>query len=70
VFVVHAGSGAVEITGGRAGKMTARLRQGDVVAVPTSVDVTWSAEDGLDLFEISDAPVIEALGLQRTAPHR
>ena len=67
VFLVHAGSGAVEITGGRAGTMKARSAEGDVVAVPTSVEATWSAEDGLDLLEMSDAPVIEALGFQRTA---
>ena len=54
VFLVHAGSGAVEITGGRAGTMKARLAEGDVVAVPTSVEATSSAEDGLDLFEMSE----------------
>jgi gentisate 1,2-dioxygenase len=67
VFVVYGGTGAVEITGGRAGTMSASLRHGDVVAVPTWVDVTWTAADGLDLFEVSDAPVIEALNLQRGA---
>jgi gentisate 1,2-dioxygenase len=67
VFVVYAGTGAVEIAGGRDGTLTASLRHGDVVAVPAWVEVTWTADGGLDLFEVSDAPVIEALHLQRTA---
>jgi gentisate 1,2-dioxygenase len=68
VFVVYAGTGTVEITGGRHGTLSAPMRHGDVVAVPTWVEVTWTANDGLDLFEVSDAPVIEALHLQRAAP--
>ncbi len=67
VFVVFRGDGSVAITGGRRGDVEAPLRPGDVVAVPSWVEVTWTADDQLDLFEMSDAPVIEALQLDRTA---
>jgi gentisate 1,2-dioxygenase len=67
VFVVYAGAGTVDMTGGRDGPLSAPLGAGDVVAVPSWVETTWAAEDGVDLFEMSDAPVFEALGLARTA---
>ncbi|MFD4603038.1 cupin domain-containing protein [Streptomyces sp. NPDC058464] len=41
------------------------IAPGDLIAVPSWTSVTVLAEEPLDLFTVSDAPVLEALGLYR-----
>ncbi|HET6953812.1 MAG TPA: cupin domain-containing protein [Acidimicrobiales bacterium] len=61
VAQVFAGEGEVELDG-----RTVALRRGDVVAVPSWCPVRWRAATAFDLFMFGDAPVYEALGLDRT----
>ena len=67
VLMVFAGSGRVDWSSWR-GDGGSVLAPGDVVAVPSWVRTVWRAEASIELFEISDAPVIESLGLARQAP--
>jgi gentisate 1,2-dioxygenase len=58
---VFEGSGAFVLDGRRI-----EVAHGDVVAVPSWCHVVVSAEEELDLFRFSDAPIIERLNLART----
>jgi gentisate 1,2-dioxygenase len=61
VWQVFAGQGEVELGG-----EVLEVAEGDVVAVPSWCPVTWRAGGTLlDLFTFSDAPVLDALGLDR-----
>ncbi len=61
VWQVFEGSGAVVLNG------TERtLGRGDVIAVPAWTEFALHADDQLDLFTFSDAPVFEKLNLLRT----
>ncbi len=60
VWQAFAGSGTVTL-----GDEQLDVVEGDVVAVPSWCPVAWTSADGLDLFVFSDAPVIEALALDR-----
>lgn len=55
------GSGALVLEGTRFD-----VGPGDLVAVPSWTAVRVHADEPLDLFTVSDAPVLEALGLHRT----
>ena len=57
--VLH-GSGTVRIAG-----ESFAVAPGDILAIPSWSEVTIAAEDQLDLFVTSDAPVLEALNLYR-----
>ena len=61
VWQVFEGSGTVELNG-----QAQPLRRGDVLAVPAWTTVALHADEELDLFAFSDAPVFEKLGLLRT----
>ncbi len=61
VWQVFAGEGSVDL-GGEVLDVT----EGDVVAVPSWCPFSWRATGTLDLFTFSDAPVLEALGLDRS----
>jgi gentisate 1,2-dioxygenase len=61
VWQVFEGSGAFVLDGRRI-----EVAHGDVVAVPSWCHVVVSAEEELDLFRFSDAPIIERLNLART----
>ncbi|HUZ19155.1 MAG TPA: cupin domain-containing protein [Acidimicrobiales bacterium] len=41
------------------------LGQGDILAVPSWAELSFEAREQADLFCVSDAPVVEALGLDR-----
>ena len=61
VWQVFQGSGSVTLNG-----ETTTLGRGDVIAVPAWTEFRLDAEDTLDLFAFSDAPVFEKLHLLRT----
>lgn len=61
VFQVFDGQGAVELGGVRT-----PLAKGDLFVVPSWVPWSLRAEDQLDLFRFSDAPIMERLGFART----
>ncbi|WP_432854613.1 cupin domain-containing protein [Amycolatopsis sp. CA-161197] len=60
VGAVLAGTGEVLI-----GDQRFELAPGDVFAVPSWAPYGLAAEENLDVFSVSDAPVLEALGLYR-----
>jgi gentisate 1,2-dioxygenase len=62
VLVVYRGSGASVIGGTRF-----RWGPGDMLAVPSWAAVDHQATEPSDLFAITDAPVLKALGLYREA---
>ncbi len=61
VWQVFTGEGTV-----RLGEKSIEVTTGDLVAVPSWQPLSWTAHTGLDLFTFSDAPVYEALRLDRT----
>jgi len=60
VFVVFRGACSASI-----GAVRFELTAGDMVAVPSFAPFSFEASESTDLFRVSDAPVIEALGLDR-----
>jgi gentisate 1,2-dioxygenase len=62
VLVVHRGSGASVINGIRF-----QWGPGDMLSVPSWAAVDHEATEPSDLFAITDAPVLKALGLYRQA---
>lgn len=60
ILVVYAGSGSCTING-----EDYPLEPGDLVAVNSWATLEVEATSTLDLFRVSDAPVLEALGLER-----
>ncbi|MEU6258576.1 cupin domain-containing protein [Streptomyces sp. NPDC047043] len=60
LIAVFRGAGAVILDG-----TAHHITPGDLIAVPSWTWVTYIAEEPLDLFTVSDAPVLEALGLRR-----
>jgi gentisate 1,2-dioxygenase len=60
IFVVFAGSCTVNLEG-----KPIELVAGDMVATASWDEWWFASEEGCDLFRVSDAPVIEALGLER-----
>ncbi|MDL4821796.1 cupin domain-containing protein [Actinomadura opuntiae] len=60
VLTVFSGEGRAVVGG-----VEFPLEQGDVVAVPSWATLSLSTGPGLDLFCVSDAPVLEGLGLYR-----
>jgi gentisate 1,2-dioxygenase len=62
IFVVYSGACAAELGGKRYD-----LATGDMLAVPSFAELSFHASETTDLFRVSDAPVIEALGLDRAA---
>jgi gentisate 1,2-dioxygenase len=63
VWQVFAGTGSFELDGA-----TLEVQHGDLVAVPSWCRLTVTADDELDVFAFSDAPVYEALHLTGTEP--
>ncbi|MHB8247064.1 MAG: cupin domain-containing protein [Acidimicrobiales bacterium] len=61
VWQVFDGTGTVSLDAS-----SQHLERGDVIAVPAWVELGYDAEDGLDLFMFSDAPIFEKLNLLRT----
>ncbi|WP_155055104.1 cupin domain-containing protein [Streptomyces blattellae] len=61
LIAVFRGAGAVELDG-----VVESLAPGDLIAVPSWTSVRIRADEPLQLFSVSDAPVLEALGLYRT----
>jgi gentisate 1,2-dioxygenase len=61
VWQVFSGEGTAEL-----GDKRFDVATGDLVAVPSWQPLSWTAHTSLDLFAFSDAPVYEALGLNRT----
>jgi gentisate 1,2-dioxygenase len=61
VWQVFDGTGTVTLDG-----ECHRLQRGDVIAVPAWTEFMLQADDPLDLFAFSDAPVFEKLNLLRT----
>jgi gentisate 1,2-dioxygenase len=64
VFVVFAGSGTSVIDG-----LRFDWSAGDIFVVPSWMPVEHRANEGADLFALSDAPVLRALGLYREVQH-
>lgn len=62
IFVVFSGGCTMDLEGIRTD-----LVAGDMVAVASWAEFSFSAKERCDLFRVSDAPVIEALGLDRTS---
>jgi gentisate 1,2-dioxygenase len=60
VWQVFDGAGRV-----RLGEREWTVEQGDLVAVPSWVALTWDTETGLDLFRFSDTPIFERLHADR-----
>jgi gentisate 1,2-dioxygenase len=60
VWQVFSGRGVVTVNG-----LASHLEHGDLFVVPSWQEYELVADDGMDLFVFSDAPVIAALGLQR-----
>jgi gentisate 1,2-dioxygenase len=60
IWVVHRGSGTSTI-----GDMVFEWVKGDCFVVPSWAEVEHRSGPGADLFTVSDAPVLEALGLAR-----
>jgi gentisate 1,2-dioxygenase len=60
VWQVFDGAGRV-----RLGEREWSVEQGDLVAVPSWVPLTWDTETGLDLFRFSDTPIFERLHADR-----
>ena len=60
VATVLSGTGVAHI-----GDESFELTPGDIVAVPSWAPYRLEAHDQLDVFSVSDAPVLEALGLGR-----
>jgi len=60
IFVVFEGSGEATVGGERFA-----LEPGDILAVPSYASWSFAAASDTDLFRVSDAPVLEALGLDR-----
>jgi gentisate 1,2-dioxygenase len=60
IFVVFAGACTVNLDGN-----DVELEAGDMVATASWDEWWFSSEGGCDLFRVSDAPVIEAFGLER-----
>jgi gentisate 1,2-dioxygenase len=61
IWVVYRGSGATVIDGRRF-----RWAAGDIFVTPSWAPVDHEAADDADLFLLSDAPALAALGLART----
>jgi gentisate 1,2-dioxygenase len=61
IWVVYRGSGATVADGRRL-----RWGAGDMFVTPSWAAVDHEAADDADLFRLSDAPVLEALGLARS----
>ncbi len=61
VWQVFEGHGSIVL-----GDQTHRLNKGDLFVVPSWVPWSLQAETGFDLFQFSDAPIIERLHLGRT----
>jgi len=61
VWQVFTGGGTVTMDG-----QTRGLEHGDILAVPAWTEFSLQADDQLDLFTFSDAPVLEKLNLLRT----
>lgn len=62
IFVVFSGSCTIDLEGERT-----TLVAGDMVAIPSWAEWSFAAIDQCDLFRVSDAPVIEALGLAKSS---
>ena len=62
IFVVFAGGCTLDLEGIRT-----TLVKGDMVAIASWSEFSFAADERCDLFRVSDAPVIEALGLERTS---
>jgi gentisate 1,2-dioxygenase len=60
VFVVFRGEGRSAVGGSRL-----EWAEGDMFVVPSWVPAAHWSRVGADLFELSDAPVLRALGLYR-----
>lgn len=61
LVAVFRGAGAVELDG-----VLNALAPGDLVAIPSWTSVRVLVDEPMDLFSVSDAPVLEALSLYRT----
>ena len=61
VWQVFDGTGTVILNG-----VQHTLEHGDVVAVPSWIELSLRTESGLDLFTFSDAPILERIHLLRT----
>ncbi|WP_405867878.1 cupin domain-containing protein [Streptomyces sp. NBC_01515] len=61
LVAVFRGAGAVELDG-----VLHSLAPGDLVAIPSWTSVRVFADEPMDLFSVSDTPVLEALALYRT----
>jgi gentisate 1,2-dioxygenase len=61
VWQVFSGGGTVTMNGEQRA-----LEHGDVFVVPSWTEFSVQADDSLDLFAFSDAPVFEKLSLLRT----
>jgi gentisate 1,2-dioxygenase len=61
VWQVFCGSGSFTVDG-----TAYAIEQGDLFVVPSWREYQLIADEGLDLFRFSDAPVVEAMGLGRT----
>jgi gentisate 1,2-dioxygenase len=61
VWQVFSGRGSFSVDG-----TSNRLEQGDLFVIPSWREYQLSADEGLDLFRFSDAPVMEAVGLYRS----
>jgi gentisate 1,2-dioxygenase len=62
VWQVFAGNGVVTVNG-----TSSLVEPGDLFVVPSWHEYRVTADDRMDLFVFSDAPVMEALGLHRSA---
>jgi gentisate 1,2-dioxygenase len=60
VWQVFDGTGTV-----RVGEREWQVGRGDLVAVPSWVPLTITADSGLDLFRFSDTPIFERLHADR-----
>jgi gentisate 1,2-dioxygenase len=61
VWQVFAGSGSITVDGA-----TNHIEHGDLFVVPSWREYQLIADEGMDLFRFSDAPVVEAVGLYRS----
>jgi len=61
VWQVFSGRGSFSVDG-----TTNHLERGDLFVIPSWREYQLTADEGLDLFRFSDAPVMEAVGLYRS----
>jgi len=64
IFVVFSGACSITLEGEHID-----LIAGDMVAIASWADWSFSADERCDLFRVSDAPVIEAFGLDKGHAH-